>query len=46
MIDHIAGLFKITQYDDKRGVSMANLIETTWLPRYPRTTEIMYGQGS
>ena len=27
-------------------LSIVNLVETTWLTRYPRPTEIMYDQGS
>ena len=34
------------QYNDKRSISIANLVETTWLCRYPRPIEITYGQGS
>ena len=46
MIDPVTGQFKITQYDDKRALSIANLVETTWLSRYSRPMEIMYDQGS
>ena len=46
MIDPVTGWFKITQYDDKRVISITNLVETTWLVRYPRPTEITYDQGS
>ena len=35
MIDPIIGWSKITQYDNKRTISIANLVETTWLTRYP-----------
>ena len=28
MIDHVTGWFKITQYDDKHDISIANLVET------------------
>ena len=38
MIDPVTEWFKITQYNDKRDISIANLVETTWLTRYPRPT--------
>ena len=46
MINTVTGWFEIAQYDDKRAISIANLVETTWLCRYPRPIEIMYEQGS
>ena len=46
MIDPVTGWYKITQYDDKIVISIANLFETTWLNRYPRSMEITYDQGS
>ena len=46
MIDHVTGWFEITQYNDKREISITNLVETTWLYRYPRPMEITYDQGS
>ena len=46
MIDPVKGWFEITQYDNKRAVPIANLVETMWLTRYPWTTEISYDQGS
>ena len=36
MIDPVTGQFKITQYDDKIAITISNLVETTWLTRYPR----------
>ena len=44
MIDPVTGWFEITQYDDKRAISIAELVETTWLTRYPRPMEIMSDQ--
>ena len=41
----ITGLFKIMKYDDKWLISIVNLVETTWLARYPCPTEITYDQG-
>ena len=46
MTDPVTGWSKITQYDDKRGISIANLVETSWLTRYHRPTQITYNQGS
>ena len=46
MIDPITGWFEVTKYNDKRVISIANLVETTWLSRYPILMEIMYDQGS
>ena len=36
MIDPVTGLFEVVRYDDKRAVTIANLVETTWMSRYPR----------
>ena len=46
MIEPVIGWFKIIQYDDKRALSIANLVETAWLARYPKPMEIVYDQGS
>ena len=46
MIDPITGWFNIPQYDDKREISIAKLVETVWLARYPSPMEIMYDQVS
>ena len=40
MIDPVTGWFEIAQYNDKRAVYIANLVETTCLSRYPRPIEI------
>ena len=45
MIDPVTGWFKITQYNDRRAMSIANPVETMWLSRYPRSMEIIYYQG-
>ena len=36
MIDTLIGWFEVVQYDDKIAITIANLVETTWLSRYPR----------
>ena len=46
MIDPVTEWFKITQYGDKREITIPNLVETTWLTRYPIPMEITYDQGS
>ena len=35
MIGRVIGWFEITQYDDKIEISITNLVETTWMSRYP-----------
>ena len=44
MIDPVTGWFEVVQYDDRIVITMSNLVETTWLSRYPRPIEITYGQ--
>ena len=34
------------QYEDKGAISIANLVETTWLTRYPSPKKITYDQVS
>ena len=46
MIDNATVWFEITQYNDKRAISIAKLVETAWLYRYPGTMNFMYDQGS
>ena len=36
MINPVTGWFEVVLYDDKRAIIIANLVETTWLSRYPR----------
>ena len=45
MIEPVTGWFKITQFDNKRAISIANLVKTTVLTMYIRKMEIMYDQG-
>ena len=45
-MDHVTGWFEIAQYDDIRAISIADLVETTWIYRYPIPIEITYDQGS
>ena len=46
MIDCVTGWFERTKYDNKKATSIANLVETTGLTRYPRPIKITYDQGS
>ena len=46
MIDPVTVWFEITQYDDKIEITIANLVKSMWLTRYPRPMEITYDQGS
>ena len=36
MIDPATGWFKNNQYDDKKSITVANIVEQEWLARYPR----------
>ena len=46
MIYPVSGWFEVVQSDDKIAITIANLVETTWLSRYPRPIEITYNQGN
>ena len=35
MIYPVTGWFEIAQREDKKAISIANLVETMWLSRYP-----------
>ena len=45
MIDPVIGWFEVVQYADKIDISVANLVETTWMSRYTRPIDITYDQG-
>ena len=45
MIDPVIKWLEIAQYEDKRAIYIANLVETTCMSRYPRPIEITYDQG-
>ena len=42
MIDPVTGWFEIKQYNDKKTMMIADLVETTWLDQYPWQVEITY----
>ena len=46
MIYPVTGWFEIGKYNDNRAISITDLVETTWLSRYPIPMEITYDQGS
>ena len=46
MIDPATGWFEIHQYDDKKSISIANIVEQQWLSRYPWPTKITFDRGS
>ena len=46
MLDTVTGWFEISQYEEKGAISIADLVETTWISRYLRPIEITYEQGS
>ena len=46
MIDPVIVWLKITQYNNKREISLLKLVGTLWIYRYPKPTYITYGQGS
>ena len=46
MIDPVTGWFKIKQCDDKKSITVANIVEQEWLARYPRPYLITLDQGS
>ena len=41
----IMGWFEITQYNNNKEMKIKNLVETTWLDRYPWTTKTNYQWG-
>ena len=41
----VTGWFEIAQYNGEREISIANLVETKWLSKYPKIIEIAYDQG-
>ena len=45
MIDPVTIWFEVLRYDDIGAITIANLVETTWLSRYPRPIYITYDQG-
>jgi transposase InsO family protein len=46
MIDPATSWFEIHQYDDKRSITVANIVEQEWFCRYPWPTQITFDRGS
>ena len=46
LIDPATGWFELQQYDDKRAISVANIVEQQWLCRYPWPTKVTVDRGS
>jgi hypothetical protein len=46
MIDPATSWFEIVQYDDKKSMTVANIVENTWLTRYPRPDICTVDRGS
>ena len=44
MIYPVTGWFEVTQYRDKKTITIANLVETTWLVWYTWPVEITHDQ--
>ena len=45
MIDPVTGRSQVRQYNNKREMSIDNLVEITWIYIYPRPMDITYDQG-
>ena len=45
MIALASSWFEIHQYDDKRAITLANVVEHEWLLRYPWPTQITFDRG-
>jgi len=46
MIDPATSWFEIKELKDKEAISIANLVEQTWLTRYPWPTELIFDRGT
>ena len=46
MIDPATGWFEMKDIPDKRADTIANLVEQTWLTRYPWPTQIIFDRGN
>ena len=46
MIDSATGQFEIHQYDNKKSITVANIVEQEWFSRYPWLTQITFDRGS
>jgi transposase InsO family protein len=46
MINLATGWFEIKQYDDKKSITVANIVEQEWLKHYPQPSLITLDHGS
>ena len=46
MINPATGWFEIKQYDDKKSITVVNIVEQEWLMHYPRPSLITLDHGS
>ena len=46
MIDPATGWFEIHQYDDKKSITISNIVEQEWFSRYPWPTQVTFDRGS
>jgi hypothetical protein len=46
MIDPATGWFQIEQYDDKKSITVANIVQQEWLMHYPQPSLITLDCGS
>ena len=46
MIDPATGWFKMKEIKDKTAINVADVVEQTWLTRYPWPTQIVYDKGT
>jgi hypothetical protein len=46
MIDPATGWFEMVQIPNKRADNIANIVEVTWLTRYPWPSQIVFDKGS
>jgi transposase InsO family protein len=46
MIDPATGWFEIHEYEDKKSITVANIVEQEWFSRYPWPTQITFDRGS
>jgi len=46
MIDPATGWFEIHEYNDKKSITVANIVEQEWFSRYPWPTQITYDRGT
>eukprot|EP00957_Ditylum_brightwellii_P009251 700041-Ditylum_brightwellii.AAC.1 len=46
MIDPATEWFEITEIKTKRAEVVSNVVETTWLTRYPYTTQVVLDRGT